>query len=240
MSLVWWEEWRSVTSFESDVTWFKLLAPNSWISSVISYYSDVPTSFNALTMPLDGTLKEHKGLFTLRLVTQIETLSYPMQEDDVQQARVLIQECYVYYQTMKLSNDCNKRKCRVPVECEQNNAVYNILHYLIDTGSVKENVSATLPNVTPNFNSQFFVARYPMCLLPLPWYLHRSPKVQRLYPSTITSKKRKPTVQQNGFPLSFTLTSHVDRCPMNWYLSLQWTWAWRTSFSMIVYALTVG
>lgn len=42
---------------------------------------------------------------------------------------------------MKLSNDCNKKKCRVPVDCERNNAVYNILHFLIDVGSVKENVS---------------------------------------------------------------------------------------------------
>lgn len=66
------------------------------------------------------------------------------QEDDVQQARNLIQECYVYYQTMKLSNDCNKKKCRVPVDCEQNNAVYNILHFLIDVGSVKENVCESL------------------------------------------------------------------------------------------------
>lgn len=45
---------------------------------------------------------------------------------------------------MKLSNDCNKKKCRVPVDCEQNNAVYNILHYLIDVGSIKVNVRITL------------------------------------------------------------------------------------------------
>lgn len=70
-----------------------------------------------------------------------KNFSYDYQEDDVQQARNLIQECYTYYQTMKLSNDCHKTKCRVPIDCEQNNAVYNILHYLIDVGSIKENVS---------------------------------------------------------------------------------------------------
>lgn len=83
------------------------------------------------------------------------------QEDDVQQARTLIQECYIYYQTMKLSNDCNKRKCRVPVDCEQNNAVYNILHYLIDAGSIKENVSEP---ITTMHKSKSKLDFYSLCL----------------------------------------------------------------------------
>ena len=42
---------------------------------------------------------------------------------------------------MKLSNDCIDTKCNVPPECEQHNAVYNILHYLVDVDFIKVNVS---------------------------------------------------------------------------------------------------
>ncbi|KAJ6638287.1 Protein dispatched [Pseudolycoriella hygida] len=70
-----------------------------------------------------------------------KTSCFDIEEEDVQQAKNLIQKCYTYYETMKLSNDCDKRKCHVPPDCARKNAVYNILHYLIDSASVQENAT---------------------------------------------------------------------------------------------------
>lgn len=50
----------------------------------------------------------------------------------------------MYYQNLKLSNDCGKQRCRVPAECVQHNAVYNILHYLVDVAFITGNVSDVL------------------------------------------------------------------------------------------------
>lgn len=45
---------------------------------------------------------------------------------------------------MKLGNDCINNKCSAPTECEKHNAVYNILHYLVDAEFIKINVSFKL------------------------------------------------------------------------------------------------
>lgn len=147
------------------------------------------------------------------------------QEDDVQQARNLIQECYVYYQTMKLSNDCNKKKCRVPVDCERNNAVYNILHFLIDVGSVKENVSelhhqSPMSNFFANWIFVLFsISRIQIYSLLLPWYSHRLQKVQKLYLSTTTFKKGKRiclcSLTDNIFEIIKLTQKFSDLFPMN-------------------------
>jgi hypothetical protein len=56
--------------------------------------------------------------------------------------KVLLLECFQYYHNLKLGNDCTQSKsCRVPNHCAQNNAVYNILHYLTDIEFIKQNVS---------------------------------------------------------------------------------------------------
>lgn len=56
----------------------------------------------------------------------------------------LLEDCFDSYHSMKLGNDCSNTKCLVPPECEQHNAVYNILHYLIDAEFIKINVSESI------------------------------------------------------------------------------------------------
>lgn len=56
--------------------------------------------------------------------------------------KTLLLECFQYYHGMKLNNDCTQSKCRVPDECAQFNAVYNILHFLADRDFLKLNESA--------------------------------------------------------------------------------------------------
>lgn len=64
-----------------------------------------------------------------------------MQIEDIEMVRQLLHECIVFYQNMNLSNDCDKMQCRVPAECAQHNAIYNILHYLVDNSFITENAS---------------------------------------------------------------------------------------------------
>lgn len=64
-----------------------------------------------------------------------------LQDKDVTAVQALLQDCYEYYHSMKLSNDCVNFKCHVPQECLQHNAVYNILHFLVDIDFIKVNVS---------------------------------------------------------------------------------------------------
>lgn len=56
-----------------------------------------------------------------------------LQQDDVINVTELLLNCHQYYESMKLSNDCVNKKCQVPNECAQHNAVYNIFHFLADT-----------------------------------------------------------------------------------------------------------
>lgn len=54
-------------------------------------------------------------------------------------AKTLLFDCYQYYHGLKLNNDCTQSKCRVPDECAQFNAVYNMLHFLADRDFIKPN-----------------------------------------------------------------------------------------------------
>ncbi|XP_055677193.1 protein dispatched [Lutzomyia longipalpis] len=57
---------------------------------------------------------------------------FDIEDEDVAIVRELLLQCFPYYHSLKLSNDCVHLKCNVPAECTQFNAVYNILHYLAD------------------------------------------------------------------------------------------------------------
>lgn len=63
--------------------------------------------------------------------------------------KTLLFDCFQYYHGLKLNNDCTQSKCRVPDECAQFNAVYNMLHFLADRDFIKlnatvENLSSTM------------------------------------------------------------------------------------------------
>lgn len=53
--------------------------------------------------------------------------------------KTLLLDCFQYYHGLKLNNDCSQSKCRVPDECAQFNAVYNMLHFLADRDFIKPN-----------------------------------------------------------------------------------------------------
>ena len=63
--------------------------------------------------------------------------------------------CAVYYHSGELTPKClvadptdqavNRACIRVPLECRKHNAVYNILHYLVDDEFMPPNVSIYLP-----------------------------------------------------------------------------------------------
>lgn len=65
---------------------------------------------------------------------------YCLQKEDIANVKVLLQVCYEYYHSLKLSNNCVDSKCIAPPECVQHNAVYNILHFLVDINFIKINV----------------------------------------------------------------------------------------------------
>jgi protein dispatched 1 len=77
--------------------------------------------------------------------------------------KLLLLECFQYYHNLKLGNDCTQSKsCRVPTHCAQNNAVYNILHYLTDIDFIKPNVSEKYIYVFLNLINNFFFHRIQM------------------------------------------------------------------------------
>lgn len=53
--------------------------------------------------------------------------------------KTVLLECFQYYHGLKLNNDCSQSRCRVPDECAQFNAVYNVLHFLADRDFIKLN-----------------------------------------------------------------------------------------------------
>lgn len=69
--------------------------------------------------------------------------------------RQLLHECFVFYQNWNLSNDCDRIHCRVPAECAQHNAIYNILHYLVDNSFITENVSVFFLLLNPKYANFF-------------------------------------------------------------------------------------
>lgn len=67
---------------------------------------------------------------------------FDLEPEDVDVASGILLRCAQYY-PLRLSGDCATIKCRVPNECAQHNAVYNIIHYLSDSEAIAENVSHT-------------------------------------------------------------------------------------------------
>lgn len=65
--------------------------------------------------------------------------SLTSKESDVLQLKQLLSDCHKYYIDGGLKGDCENVKCVAPAKCARFNAVYNILHYLTDSGF---NVSA--------------------------------------------------------------------------------------------------
>lgn len=74
-----------------------------------------------------------------------------MKETDVKSLKQLLLECFPYFEGMKLTNDCEQTKCRAPPQCYQHNAVYSILHFLVDVDFVKLNESSTFLKTTMIF-----------------------------------------------------------------------------------------
>ncbi|CRK88732.1 CLUMA_CG002637, isoform A [Clunio marinus] len=68
-----------------------------------------------------------------------KTSCFDINDDDVAMVKSLLLECFQYFHGLKLNNDCTQSKCRVPDECAQFNAVYNILHFLTDRNFIKLN-----------------------------------------------------------------------------------------------------
>ena len=74
-----------------------------------------------------------------------------LQRKDIVQTRKLLERCARYYHSGELTPKCLQadpndpasiRTCvRVPLECRKHNAVYNILHYLVDDQFLPPNVS---------------------------------------------------------------------------------------------------
>ncbi|CAH1784957.1 unnamed protein product, partial [Owenia fusiformis] len=50
----------------------------------------------------------------------------------IAQMRKLLSTCAPFYKTKQLNANCNKDQCNAPSECNKNNAVYQIFHYLVD------------------------------------------------------------------------------------------------------------
>lgn len=70
-----------------------------------------------------------------------KTSCFEIDEMDVKNVQHLLLECFPYFEGLKLNADCEQTKCRVPVQCAQYNAVYNIFNFLADVDFVKLNSS---------------------------------------------------------------------------------------------------
>ncbi|XP_035783888.1 protein dispatched-like [Anopheles albimanus] len=80
-----------------------------------------------------------------------KTSCFDLNEEDVAMVKTLLFDCFPYYRSMKLSNDCLRFSCTAPSECQQHNAVYNILHYLASSDFIRQNESAEFLNATMIF-----------------------------------------------------------------------------------------
>ena len=90
------------------------------------------------------------GLFYVKLMRVILNMCnfQYSQRKDVVAARRLLNRCAGFYHSGELTPRClledesSRRACvRVPRECVQHNAVYNILHYLVDDQFMPKDVS---------------------------------------------------------------------------------------------------
>lgn len=59
---------------------------------------------------------------------------FETKESDVLQMKQLLSDCHKYYIDGSLKSDCDNFKCVAPEKCMQFNAVFNILHFLADSG----------------------------------------------------------------------------------------------------------
>lgn len=99
-----------------------------------------------------------------------------IKEHDVKKTRELLIDCAQYYHDLKLPEDCQEDKFNaaagclvVPPHCTKNNAVYNIMHYLVDV------------DFLPSRNiSQVFV-KYSMVFLPMARSSAMMPYYRTLY-----------------------------------------------------------
>lgn len=66
---------------------------------------------------------------------------FDLEPQDVVHARNLLHSCVNFYQTRELTDQCATQGCKVPHECAQHNAVFNMLFYLSDVHTVSVNVS---------------------------------------------------------------------------------------------------
>ncbi|KAK3931850.1 Protein dispatched, partial [Frankliniella fusca] len=115
-----------------------------------------------------AVLHDHKNCFQIK-------------EHDVEETRKLLVECAPYYHNLKLPSDCQEDKFSssaaclvVPPNCTKNNAVFNILHYLVDI------------NFLPHDNPRQVFVKHSMMFLPIA----RSSAVLPYY-NTLDSKSLK-------------------------------------------------
>ena len=84
------------------------------------------------------------------LLLQFQQIIF-LQREDVDSTKKLLRRCARWYHSGELTPKCleadpndahSRRTClRVPLECRKHNAVYNILHYLVDDEFLPPNVS---------------------------------------------------------------------------------------------------
>ena len=84
------------------------------------------------------------------LLQQFQQIIF-LQREDVDSTKKLLRRCARWYHSGELTPKCleadpndahSRRTClRVPLECRKHNAVYNILHYLVDDEFLPPNVS---------------------------------------------------------------------------------------------------
>ena len=92
---------------------------------------------------LKGRLAARRSEFTFQQIF--------LQREDVDSTKKLLRRCARWYHSGELTPKCleadpndahSRRTClRVPLECRKHNAVYNILHYLVDDEFLPPNVS---------------------------------------------------------------------------------------------------
>lgn len=63
----------------------------------------------------------------------------------------LLLDCYQYFDSLKLNNDCTESKCQVPDHCSSYNAVFNILQFLADVDFINVNDSTAILKETMIF-----------------------------------------------------------------------------------------
>lgn len=65
-------------------------------------------------------------------------------EEDVTQVRQTLRRCSKYYYDLQLQSDCDERPCRgIPEECSRHNAVFHMIHFLMDTDYLNPSASGS-------------------------------------------------------------------------------------------------